>query len=159
MCPFREYSRNSKNVPGIPSMYVLPLYASLPQHEQVNLKVSPNSCFLRDLYIVSLQPKIHESLQTQVCGHTAVTATPIFSSSTKDESFPAFQPQSPKSGSSHQHSRSISNHQWNRLWWADQHRCLENVHIMPTDVFLFKQWSTAALWSSTFSILRRAQTP
>lgn len=31
----KEYSRNTKNTPGIPSMYVLPLYGSLPQSEQM----------------------------------------------------------------------------------------------------------------------------
>lgn len=31
----KEYSRNTKNVPGVPSMYVLPLYGSLPQSEQM----------------------------------------------------------------------------------------------------------------------------
>ncbi|XP_075733811.1 putative ATP-dependent RNA helicase DHX35 isoform X3 [Rhipicephalus microplus] len=30
----KEYSKNTKNTPGIPSMYVLPLYGSLPQSEQ-----------------------------------------------------------------------------------------------------------------------------
>lgn len=33
----KDYSRNTKNTPGVPSMYVLPLYGSLPQSEQMKV--------------------------------------------------------------------------------------------------------------------------